>query len=493
MSAVAESITTTGAWEWRATGTTWRIHHTGGVDAGLAATIAQAVERDEARWSRFRPDSEVARVNASAGRAVHVSPATLDLLEVCVYWIRATGGVFQPLVGGALVAWGYRRSLNDRAAYARTSPDPRRLEGRPQIDRRQGTAMIPAGTRLDLGGIAKSWMAARAAGLLRGRCDDPAVLVDAGGDLVAARGRHLVAVEDPRAPDAPPVARVWVEEGQGVATSGFGRRRWQNGDGRAAHHLIDPETGAPGPRTHATVVADDPVAADVLAKVLTLRPGRIAALDEAAMVMVDAGIRVTAAWAEVTRMILWDVARASAFVAFACYTLVVAWGIALSARVWRPPAPQMAYHRFLASLGLVAVAIHIGALMLDRYARVTVASLVGLDTRPSVVVGAAALWLIIALPLSFRLKQARWMSQRAWRSLHYFGYAVWGLSLIHGVTAGTDSRSAIALAVYGTSAAIVGGAAWYRWIERPVPAVRPAPSRERLPARAALEIEGSEP
>ena len=157
------SITTTGAWEWRATGTTWRIHHTGGVEAGLAATIAQAVERDEARWSRFRPDSEVARVNACGRPCRARVAATLDLLEVCVYWIRATGGVFQPLVGGALVAWGYRRSLNDRAAYARTSPDPRRLEGRPQIDRRQGTAMIPAGTRLDLGGIAKSWMAARAA------------------------------------------------------------------------------------------------------------------------------------------------------------------------------------------------------------------------------------------------------------------------------------------------------------------------------------------
>ena len=148
-----------------------------------------------------------------------------------------------------------------------------------------------------------------------------------------------------------------------------------------AHHLIDPETGAPGPRTHATVVADDPVAADVLAKVLTLRPGRIAALDEAAMVMVDAGVRVTARMGGGDRMILWDVARASAFVAFACYTLVVAWGIALSARVWRPPAPQMAYHRFLASLGLVAVASTSGALMLDRYARVTVASLVGL--RPA--------------------------------------------------------------------------------------------------------------
>ena len=190
-------------------------------------------------------------------------------------------------------------------------------------------------------------------------------------------------------------------------------------------------------------------------------------------------------------MILWDVARASAFVAFACYTLVVAWGIALSARSWRPPAPQLAYHRFLASLGLVAVAIHIGALMLDRYARVTVASLVGLDPRPGVVVGAAALWLVIALPLSFRLKQARWMTQRAWRSLHYFGYAVWGLSLVHGVIAGTDSRSAdgarrLRRRPPRSSAAPPGTAGW----SGRCPPFGPRPSRERLPARRGARDRG---
>ena len=296
MATATTSPATTSAWEWRATGTTWRIHHTGGVDAGLAATVAQAVERDEARWSRFRPSSEVARVNAAAGRPVAVSPATLDIVEACVYWIRLTGGVFQPLVGGALVAWGYRRSLTDRGAYAAESPDPRRLDGRPQVDRDRGTVQIPRGTRLDLGGIAKSWMAGRAAALLHARCDDPAMLVDAGGDLVVARGTHLVAVEDPRDAAAPALVHVRVGQGQGIATSGFGRRRWQNGDGRAAHHLIDPETGAPGPRTHATVLSDSPVAADVLAKVLTLRPGRIAALEEAAMVMTDGDIRTTPAW-----------------------------------------------------------------------------------------------------------------------------------------------------------------------------------------------------
>ena len=40
-------------------------------------------------------------------------------------------------------------------------------------------------------------------------------------------------------------------------------------------------------------------------------------------------------------MIAWEIARASAFVAFACYTLVVAWGIGLSGRFWKPPAAQL--------------------------------------------------------------------------------------------------------------------------------------------------------
>jgi sulfoxide reductase heme-binding subunit YedZ len=164
-------------------------------------------------------------------------------------------------------------------------------------------------------------------------------------------------------------------------------------------------------------------------------------------------------------MILWQIARASAFVAFGCYTLVVAWGVLLSSRFWRPVAPQLGFHRFLGSLGLVAVATHITALMLDSYARVHLRSLVGLDPRPGVVVGALAMWLVIALPLSFRLKRSRLISQRAWRGLHYTGYLMWAAALVHGVMSGTDSRSPWALVLYGSAAALVAGVSWWRWVE----------------------------
>ena len=122
------------------------------------------------------------------------------------------------------------------------------------------------------------------------------MLVDAGGDLVAVRGDHEVDVEPPFEPGGAPAARVRLAEGQGVATSGCDRRSWRNGDGRLVHHLIDPETGQPGLRSHATVVAGDPVTADVLATTLALRPDLVAGLPHAAMVTVGGLVRTTARW-----------------------------------------------------------------------------------------------------------------------------------------------------------------------------------------------------
>jgi len=44
-------------WQWRATGTVWRIYHSGGVDAGLAGEAARLVEEDEARCRGSAPEA----------------------------------------------------------------------------------------------------------------------------------------------------------------------------------------------------------------------------------------------------------------------------------------------------------------------------------------------------------------------------------------------------------------------------------------------------
>jgi thiamine biosynthesis lipoprotein ApbE len=120
------------------------------------------------------------------------------------------------------------------------------------------------------------------------------VLIDAGGDIVAVSGDHMIVVEGTG-------ERVMLREGEGVATSGYGRRQWTNGDGVAAHHLIDPDSGAPAARCHATVLASDPVTADVLATALVVRPSLIERRAEACLVIDERGARrSTPRWAEVT-------------------------------------------------------------------------------------------------------------------------------------------------------------------------------------------------
>lgn len=274
----------TTAWEFWATGTRWRIYHSGELDGWVAKSLAAAIELDEARWSRFRPESEISRLNRSTGEWCEVSVETFELLEACELWTRQTGGVFQPLVGKALAAWGYEHSISAQAPFAPLTPRGEALEGAINLDRARLRASVPMSTTIDIGGIGKSWIASRAASLATTLCDDQRLLIDAGGDLLAVTGEHVIAVEPATNGDAEVEAWIQLRPAQAIATSGFGRRSWTNGDGRTSHHLIDPDTGTPGPLTHATVVADDLVTADVNAKVLALRPRRIDTCPYAALV-----------------------------------------------------------------------------------------------------------------------------------------------------------------------------------------------------------------
>ncbi len=280
------------AWQWRAMGTTWRIYHDGCVDAAASGEVAALVDADERRWSRFRPDSELSRINAYAGMPVDLSDETLTLLTAARDHTQDTGGAFQPLVGDRMVAWGYQRSLSVANPGTTHSPAPAPVTATMRLDTARKRVIVPRGAALDLGGIAKSWSAVRAARLLRASSKG-SMLIDAGGDIIAVSGDHLIVVEGTG-------ERVMLREGEGVATSGYGRRQWTNGDGVAAHHLIDPDSGAPAARSHATVIAPDPVTADVLATALVVRPSLIERRAEACLVIDELGAhRSTPRWAEV--------------------------------------------------------------------------------------------------------------------------------------------------------------------------------------------------
>ncbi|NUP19284.1 MAG: FAD:protein FMN transferase [Streptomyces sp.] len=228
----------------------------------------QRIAELERLWSRFHPDSDLCRINSRAGQAVSVAPETVEVVRRAVEAWELTGGLFDPTVLTALEAAGYDRTfvkISDGPRTALVAPAP----GCPGIDTGDGTVTVPAGIRLDLGGIGKGYAADLVAYELR-TAGVAGALVNLGGDVRISGtpptdDGWVVSVADPWREGEDLVALA-VAEGA-VATSSRLRRRWRRG-GQEAHHLIDPRTGAPAVDGIAavTVVAQQAHWAEILAK-----------------------------------------------------------------------------------------------------------------------------------------------------------------------------------------------------------------------------------
>jgi thiamine biosynthesis lipoprotein len=215
------------------------------------ARVRAIFERYDATFSRFRPDSELNRVNEHAGSHVRVSALFADVLARALELAAATDGLVDPAVGAAVEAAGYDRDFpllcddpTPPAAPAPARADGVRLAGR--------LLSLAPEVRLDLNGVVKALAVDEAGALLE---EDG--FVAAGGDL-AVRGAVDVAL--------PADGAVRVVAG-GLATSGTTKRRWRRG-GIEQHHLIDPRTGRPSTSSwrEVTVAGATCVDADVAAK-----------------------------------------------------------------------------------------------------------------------------------------------------------------------------------------------------------------------------------
>jgi FAD:protein FMN transferase len=278
-----------------------------GAPSGVLAAARSRLADLEVRWSRFLPDSEISALNLAAGRPIKVAPETLTLLALAVLGWQATAGRFDPTILDALEAAGYDRSFDQLPAgqhdadSARPAPGPAPGLAGIRIDAQAGTVTLPAGVRLDLGGIAKGYAADLLCAQLRAG-GAAGVCVNVGGDLrvsgTAPRGGPwTIAVPHPHGGQA---ATLQLTEGA-AATSSPLQRAWHAG-GRPAHHLVDPHTGRPAQTgiLQVTVVAAEAWRAEVAAKAAFLAglpdalPLATRLNAEALVVDQDGGIHLTA-------------------------------------------------------------------------------------------------------------------------------------------------------------------------------------------------------
>ena len=246
-------------------------------------------EQQEERFSRFRPSSLLSRLNA--GETVR-EPFFVEAGHLALQANEFTGGIFNPMVLEALVQAGYGVSFEEidqrQAANARRPP--------PVPDLREALVFEDGGVRLgagqlDLGGIVKGWTVDLGIGLLAREYDD--AFINAGGDLrccgseAGTSGDGWHAAIDGLV--GKPLAWDGVMRGA-LATSTTRKRRWTTASGAAAHHLIDPRTGAPAdsPFEQVSCWAAETWRAEVWAKAVLIG-GEAVGRDAAA-----AGVRVLA-------------------------------------------------------------------------------------------------------------------------------------------------------------------------------------------------------
>lgn len=241
------------------------------------------VEEFDATLSRFRPESELCRLNADPRERVPASALMRRAVAAGIFAAERSDGLVDPTLVGEIERAGYvasragmnglplRDALLEAPERRPAGPRPERAWRGFAVDEEAREIVRPPGLRFDTGGTGKGFAADMVAASLRGYSR---FVVDCGGDIRIGGAGALVRpfevfVEHPISGERAHVLRLGCG---GVATSGINVRSWRDENGRVAHHLLDPATGEPAwtGLVGATALGDTALEAETLSKAALL-------------------------------------------------------------------------------------------------------------------------------------------------------------------------------------------------------------------------------
>jgi FAD:protein FMN transferase len=224
--------------------------HLAGTDAGRSRAAAERaaaeVTRIETKYSRYRDDSVVSRINAAAGNGfdVAIDAETSSLLDFAAQLHSQSGGLFDITSGVLRRAWNFRAGTPPTAKQVNALLP---LVGWGRVQRGEHSIALPRkGMQLDFGGFGKEYAADRAAALLLNEGHRHG-WVNLGGDIrvLGPRGDGTpwrFGIQHPRV-EGTTIANVELAGGA-LATSGDYERYFIH-EGVRYCHVLDPRSGWP--------------------------------------------------------------------------------------------------------------------------------------------------------------------------------------------------------------------------------------------------------
>ena len=229
--------------------------------------VREEARRFERLFSRTLPHSDISCLNRAEGIPVEISRDTADLLGCALSYCADSDGRFDITMGTAVQLWDLRRAIipsQDALREAVAHVDWRSVRVW-EADGRHFAQLTDPQAAVDVGGIAKGWIADRftnalvEAGLV-------SFLINLGGNVVAhgekpGSAAWNIGIRDPRNEGAI-VGAVPIHNASTV-TSGIYERCCEV-NGKFYHHILSPETGMPVETDVAgvTVIADRSIDAE---------------------------------------------------------------------------------------------------------------------------------------------------------------------------------------------------------------------------------------
>jgi len=239
--------------------------------AAAASRVLGELQRLERLLSAFLPETDVSRINASAGLGpVDVSPETFEILEMALRISEMSQGAFDVTTGPLTRLWSVTSDHPQVPPHEAITAALELVGFRHvKLDRERRTCSLPMrGQAIDLGGIAKGYAADRAAQVYRGMGVRSA-LIDIGGNVYAVGARPdgqpwVAGVQDPKGNRGDIVGTLKLKDASAVTSGGY--ERGFTADGAWYHHIIDARSGycSRSDIAGVTVVARDSMLADAL-------------------------------------------------------------------------------------------------------------------------------------------------------------------------------------------------------------------------------------
>lgn len=242
-------------------------------DQPLLAEALDLCAQYESLLSRTMEGSDIWRVNHAGGTPLEVNAETAALIQAGLDYGDFSGGLFDITIGRVSALWdfGGAPAVPEAAALAAALNT---------VDYRQvilsGTTarLTNAGAWLDLGGIAKGFIADRLANFLRQQGVKSAI-IDLGGNILTVGAKPgqkpwRIGLEMPFSDRRQLIGSLNVGEAS-IVTSGIYERQFTQ-SGVPYHHILDPASGMPvaSDVISATVITESSVVGDALSTILIL-------------------------------------------------------------------------------------------------------------------------------------------------------------------------------------------------------------------------------